>query len=59
MGMPNPDYDEDGRREKRISFLELENKLSEELRLVVGEELQDAEVEDDSIVFELHNPDVE
>ena len=58
MGMPDPDYDEDGQRQKSVSFEQLQSELSESLRLVVGEDIVSAEVKDGCVVFTLENEDV-
>jgi len=58
MGIPDPDYDEDGQRQKSLSFRQLQSELSEQLRLVVGEDIVSAEVKDNRIVFTLENEDV-
>ena len=58
MGIPNPDYDDDGSRTESLTFTQLEKSLSEDLHLVVGEEITDVTVQDESIVVELTNSEV-
>ncbi len=56
MENPNPDYDDHGQREVRISFKQIEREL-DGLHMVVGEEIEDAERDEDGIVFTLEQDD--
>lgn len=56
-GVPDPDYNDDGKRKSVISFQRIERDLTSELGLLTGEEIADAEVKDGRIVFELEQTD--